>query len=296
MKNPVFTGACTALVTPFEGTEINLAVFDELIERQLEARIDALVICGTTAESATLSDEEKMLLISHAIQRVNGRCKIIAGTGSNNTVHAMHLSKLAQSYGADAILSVTPYYNKTTPDGLFKHYEAICKSVSIPIIAYNVPARTGMSISLETYQRLDQIPNLNGVKEASADVPLVSRIISSCSLNVWSGCDELTVPLMTIGAKGVISTLGNILPKTVKQICDRCLTGNFADAGKLQNENIELIDLLFSATNPLPVKAALEMMKIDVGECRLPLYIPENLKLEIQQKISKLLAKQGISE
>lgn len=290
MKTPLFTGACTALVTPFASNEINLTVFDELLERQLEARIDALVICGTTGEAATVIDEERFLLISHAIQYVKGRCKVIAGTGSNNTANAVRLARIAQSYGADGILAVTPYYNKTTQEGIFAHYQAICGAVSIPVIAYNVPSRTGMSITLETYCRLAELNNLNGVKEASGDLPLLSRLARSCNLNIWSGCDELIVPSMSVGAKGVISTLANIVPKTVKQMCDACMVGNYAEAGNLQNDSMKLIDLLFSATNPLPAKAILSHLGIDVGDCRLPLYMSETERAAICTQVDQFFS------
>lgn len=289
MKSPVFTGACTALVTPFDNNEINLKVFDELIERQLEARIDALVICGTTAEAAVLSDEERLLLISHAVHYINGRCKIIAGCGSNDTQHAVHLAKLAGSLGADAILSVTPYYNKTTPEGLIKHYEAISEAVSIPIILYNVPSRTGMTITFDTYRKLDKLKMINGVKEASADVASVARILSETELNVWSGSDELIVPMMAIGAKGSVSTFGNVVPKAFKQMCDACMIGNFTDAAKLQGQYLKLIDLIFSSTNPLPLKAILNQMGLDVGDCRMPLYLSEEEKQKIMQRAADLL-------
>ena len=289
MKSPVFTGACTALVTPFENNDINFKVFDDLIERQLEARADALVICGTTAEAAVLSDEERLLLLSHAVHYINGRCKVIAGAGSNDTAHAVHLAKLAASLGADAILSVTPYYNKTTQEGLIKHFEAVCDSAKLPVIVYNVPSRTGMTISVETYRRLSDIELVNGVKESSGDVPLISRILSETELNVWSGSDELIVPMMALGAQGAISTFGNVVPKALKKMCDKCLIGNFIDAGKLQNKYMSLIDLLFSSTNPLPVKVILNQMGINVGECRMPLYLSEEKKMELIQKAASLL-------
>lgn len=292
MKQPLFTGACTALITPFENNEINFTVFDKLIERQLEARVDALVICGTTAEAAVLSDEERLLLISHAVHYINGRCKVISGAGANDTAHARHLAKLAGSLGADAILSVTPYYNKTTPEGLVKHFEAVCSAAELPVIIYNVPARTGMSISLETYKKLSQIEQITGVKEASGDIASVSRIISETELNVWCGTDELIVPMMAIGAVGAISTFGNVTPKVLKQMCDACLIGNFTDAGKLQNQSMPLIDLLFSSVNPLPLKTLLNQMGLNVGECRMPLYLSEDAKEELIKKAEAILPKE----
>lgn len=292
MKSPVFTGACTALVTPFENNEINFTVFDELIDRQLEARVDALVICGTTAEAAVLSDEERLLLISHAVHYINGRCKVIAGAGSNDTSHAIHLTKLASSLGADAILSVTPYYNKTTPDGLVKHFEAVCSAAKLPVIIYNIPSRTGMSITLDTYKKLSQIELISGVKEASGDITSVSRIVSETDLNVWCGTDELIVPMMSVGARGAISTFGNVSPKVLKQMCDACLIGNFTDAGTLQNQSMPLIDLLFSSVNPLPLKTLLNQMGLKVGECRMPLYLSEDAKKELLKKAEAILPKE----
>ncbi len=292
MKSPVFTGACTALVTPFKNNEINFTVFDELIDRQLEARTDALVICGTTAEAAVLSDEERLLLISHAVHYIHGRCKVIAGAGSNDTAHAIHLAKLAASLGADAILSITPFYNKTTPEGLVKHYEAVCAATNMPVIIYNVPSRTGMNISLDTYRQLSQIELINGVKEASGDIASVSRIISETELNVWSGTDELIVPMMAIGARGAISTFGNVSPKVLKQMCDACLIGNFADAGTLQNQSMSLIDLLFSSVNPLPLKTILNKMGLNVGACRMPLFLSDEAKETLLQKADAILIKE----
>ncbi len=273
MKQPLFTGVCTALITPFEGEGLNLDAFDRLLDRQLAAKVGAVVISGTTGECATLTDEEKLTLLQHAIRHVQGRCKIIMGTGSNCTKSAAHLSRMAEAYGADGILVVTPYYNKTTQDGLISHYLAIADSVALPLIVYNVPSRTGMSITTESYRRLAAHPNINGVKEASGNTGEIARLLHECgdSLFVWSGSDEQTVPLMAIGAKGVISTVSNLIPEAMVRMTNACLAGDFTLAGQLQTDCIPLIDAVFCEVNPIPVKTALSLMGYAVGACRMPL-------------------------
>lgn len=291
MKTPLFTGTCTAIVTPFTGSEVSLKEFDRLLDAQLDAGVSAIVVCGTTGEAATLSDEEKLLLISHAVTHVKGRCKIIAGTGSNDTAHAVHLSKMAQSYGADGLLVVTPYYNKTSQTGLLRHYAAISEAVSLPVIVYHIPSRTGLHIQLETYQALVELPNINGVKEASSDLPLVSRILAACGdrLNIWAGNDDQIVAMMSLGAKGVISTLSNVAPKTVVRMTNACLTSDYVTAARLQNESMALIDALFSQINPLPVKLALQQMGYAVGDCRLPLFLDDSQKQSLCEQFQALL-------
>lgn len=293
MKTPLFTGTCTAIVTPFDKDGVNLVEFDRLLDMQLDAHVSAIVICGTTGESATLSDEEKLLLISHAIGHVKGRCKIIAGTGSNDTNHAIHLARLASAYGADGLLVVTPYYNKTSQSGLVHHYTSIASAVSLPIIVYNVPSRTGLSVSLSTYQKLSQIANINGVKEASSDLPLISRILGTCGqdLNIWIGNDDQIVPAMALGARGVISTMSNVAPKQVVQMVNACLTGDYVTAARLQNEYMPLIDALFSHVNPLPVKEALKQMGYAVGDCRMPLYLEEEQLTALSATLNQVLPK-----
>ena len=273
MKEAVFTGACTALVTPFLNDRVNYPMMEQLLRRQIDAGIEAVVICGTTGESPTLSDSEKLELFSRAKSYVGDSCKIIAGTGSNSTNHTVALSAAAQGCGADAVLIVTPYYNKATPDGLYAHYLAAAQAVDIPVIAYNVPSRTGMDIPLGVYRRLAEIPNLVGTKEASTDITKTGKILCACGhkLSVWSGNDDMIVPMMSLGAKGVISVLSNVAPKQTQMMCRAALNGDFAAAASLQLEMQPLIEVLFCEVNPIPVKAAMKIIGYDCGECRMPL-------------------------
>ena len=273
MKSPIFTGTCTAIVTPFSQGAVNLAVLDALIDRQLAAKVNALVICGTTGEAATLRDEEKLTLIQHAVRYVDGRCKILAGTGTNDTAHAIRLSQMAQACGADGLLVVTPYYNKTTQAGLIGHFTAIADSVSIPMVLYHVPSRTAMEISLDTYAALAQHPNINGVKEASGDLAQIARVRGVCgdALHIWSGCDEHVVSMMALGARGVISVCSNLEPQKIVRMVSACLSGDFSAASAMQIGLMPLIDALFCEVNPIPIKAALQLKGFDVGDCRAPL-------------------------
>lgn len=283
MKSPLFTGVCTAIVTPFDGDNLNFPVFDQLIDRQLAARVSAITVCGTTGEAAAMSSDEKLLLIQHAVSYADHRCKIIAGTGSNYTKEAIRMSRMAEAYGADGLLVVTPYYNKTSQAGLIRHYEAIADSVSIPIIVYNVPSRTGMHITADTYEVLSRHPNINGVKEASSDLPLISRIRNRCGddFNIWSGNDDTTVAMMALGAKGVISTSSNLIPKEFVKMCNACLSCDYTSGAKMQNDLMPIIDALFCEVNPMPIKTALRLCGYDVGPCRAPLcdLLPKNLEL-----------------
>lgn len=272
MKNPVFTGASTALVTPFLDDKVNYPMLERLLERQLDAGIEAVVISGTTGESPTLSDFEKLELFRRAKAYTKNRCKIIAGTGSNDTAHAIRLSKAAQNVGADALLVVTPYYNKATPEGLIAHYSAIAAAVEIPIILYNVPSRTGVDIPVSVYQALSMIPNIAGVKEASSDIAKIAKIRSLCpELNIYSGNDDQIVPVMALGGKGVISVLSNILPIETQAMAKAALDGDFDTAADLQIRMLPLIQALFCEVNPIPVKAAMAMIGYDCGNCRMPL-------------------------
>lgn len=273
MNKTVFTGACTALVTPFLGGKVNYPMMEQLIRRQIEAGIKALVICGTTGEAPTLSDEEKTELIRRAKAYAGNRCTIIAGTGSNSTEHAVELSKAAEAAGADAVLVVSPYYNKATPEGLFAHYLSIAHAIRIPVILYNVPSRTGVDIPVSVYQRLSSVPNIVGVKEAGTDITKIAKIRNACGNNfcVWSGNDDMTVPIMSMGGQGVISTLSNICPVETAAMAEAALAGDFDTASALQCQLAPLIDLLFCEVNPIPVKTALKEIGFDCGGCRLPL-------------------------
>ena len=272
MKNPFFTGACTALVTPFHEGKINYAILEELLHRQIEAGIEAVVMAGTTGEAPTLSDTEKLELFRFAKSVCRGQCKVIAGTGSNSTAHTIALSRAAEDAGADGLLIVTPYYNKATPDGLTAHYIAAASAVEIPVILYNVPGRTGMDIPLAVYERLAKVPNIVGVKEASTDVSKITKLRNLCpDLTIWTGCDELTVPVMALGGAGVISVVSNILPEETQAMARAALAGDFDTAADLQCKLQPLIDLLFCEVSPVPVKAVLELLGLNCGPCRMPL-------------------------
>lgn len=272
MKNVLFTGACTALVTPFLNGSVNYPMLDRLIQRQIDCGIQADVICGTTGESATLSDMEKLEMFRRAKKFAANRCLIIAGTGSNNTEHAVSLSRAAEDAGADALLVVSPYYNKATPEGLLTHYRAICAAVHIPVIIYNVPSRTGVDIPISVYQCLAQIPNIAGIKEASSDISKIAKIKAACpDLALWSGNDDQAAAVMSLGGDGVISVLSNVLPAETQAMAQAALDGDFDTASDLQIRMLPLIETLFREVNPIPVKAAMKLIGFDCGECRLPL-------------------------
>lgn len=289
MGKPLFSGACTALITPFLNSKVNYPMMDLLLRRQVEAGISAVVIAGTTGESPTLSDEEKIELFRRSKEYVGDACTVIAGTGTNSTEHAVALSIAAEEAGADALLVVTPYYNKATPDGLIAHYLSIAHAVSLPVILYNVPTRTGVDIPVSVYQRLSRVPNIVGVKEASSDITKISRIKLACEADfaIWSGNDDQIVPVMASGGNGVISVLSNIYPAQTQAMCQAALAGDYETAAAMQRQFLPLIDLLFCEVNPIPVKAAMKCMGYDCGECRLPLY---KLTKEHQQQIDRYFA------
>ncbi|MBQ4642280.1 MAG: 4-hydroxy-tetrahydrodipicolinate synthase [Oscillospiraceae bacterium] len=282
MGKPLFTGACTALVTPFLDGKLNYPMAELLLRRQIEAGIEAVVLAGTTGESATLTDDEKLELFRRGKQYAGNSCKIIAGTGSNNTARAVQLSIEAEQAGADALLLVSPYYNKSTPEGLIAHYMTIAHAVSIPVILYNVPTRTGVDIPVSVYKRLSVIPNVVGIKEASTDITKISRIRMACGPNfgIWSGNDDQIVPAIASGANGAISVLSNVLPSETAAMCRAALEEDFQTAAALQRRYLPLIDLLFCEVNPIPVKTAMGCIGYDCGGCRLPLtdLTPESRK------------------
>lgn len=274
MRTPVFSGACTALVTPFEtGGAINYDAFGKQIDNQIAAGVDAVCVCGTTGESATMSIREHFAAVEFCVKRIGRRVKVIAGTGSNDTSAAIYLTEHAQDAGADAALLVTPYYNKASQTGLIRHYEAIADRVDIPLILYNVPGRSGVSFTAETYRALSENPKINGVKEASGNLSLVTHARSLCGddFYIWSGNDDQLVPMMSLGAKGVISVAGNIIPKIMVKMTHLCLDNDFHAASRLQIEYTELIDSLFTEVNPIPVKAAMDLLGMEAGALRLPL-------------------------
>lgn len=283
MKNTIFTGAGVAIVTPMNADgSVNYAALGELIEMQIAGGTDAIIICGTTGESSTLTDDEHRECIRYTIEKVNKRVPVIAGTGSNDTAYAIELSKDAEEMGADALLVVTPYYNKTSQRGLVAHYTAIADAVNIPIILYNVPSRTGVNISLDTYKILAEHKNIAAAKEASGNISAIAKLIAECGdkLDVYSGNDDQIVPIMALGGKGVISVLSNVAPKQTHEIAQLCLENNCAEAAKMAAKYLHLANSLFIDVNPIPVKEALNMMGIAAGPCRLPLYEMEDAKKE----------------
>ncbi|MGN0550742.1 MAG: 4-hydroxy-tetrahydrodipicolinate synthase [Acutalibacteraceae bacterium] len=274
MKTPVFTGSAVAIITPMNSDgSVNFEEFGRIIDFQIENGTDAILACGTTGESAVLNHKEHCDVISFAVERVNKRVPVIAGTGSNDTLYACELSKEAQSLGADALLSVTPYYNKTSQAGLIKHFTAIADSVNIPVILYNVPSRTGCNIQPQTYVPLSQHENIYGTKEASDNVSAVAKIRALCpdDFAIYSGSDDLTVPIMSLGGLGVISVFANVFPKEMHTITKLMLDGDCKEAAKLHIKYLDMMNILFSDVNPIPVKAAMNIAGFNCGECRLPL-------------------------
>lgn len=293
MKIPVFTGSSVAIVTPFRNGKVNFNKLAELIEFQIAGGTSAITICGTTGECSTLSLEEHIETVDFCVKKVNKRIKVIAGAGSNDTIAAVLLSQEAEKSGADAVLSVTPYYNKATQRGLVKHYNYIADRINIPMILYNVPSRTGLSIAFETYRELSKHPNINGTKEASTNFTLIGQTISACGddFYVWSGNDDETVPMMSIGAKGIISVVANILPGLMADLTKLCLEGDFRRAAELHLKYLDLMGKLFIEVNPIPVKAAMNLMGMDVGEPRLPLCEMDPANLE---KLTASLGRVGL--
>ena len=273
MKKPIFRGCATAIITPFVADGLDLDAFKRLIDSQTEAGINALVVCGTTGEASTMTQAEKAITIQTAVQQVNGRIPVIAGTGSNSTATAVQQSIEAQQLGADAILVVTPYYNKATQRGLVKHFRAIADAVTIPLILYNVPSRTGLSCTAETYRELSAHPNIIGVKEASGNFALIRKTKELCpdDFYIWSGNDDDTAAIMLLGGQGVISVVSNVAPKEMIQLTDHCLNGRFTKAGLQQLHMQQLCDALFIEVNPIPVKNALHMQGLCSDIVRLPL-------------------------
>ncbi len=283
MKNTIFTGAGVAIVTPMNADgSINFDTLGENIEYQIANGTDAIIICGTTGESSTMTDEEHVECIRYCIEKVNKRVPVIAGTGSNDTKYAIDLSKQAEALGADALLVVTPYYNKTSQRGLIAHFTAIADSVNIPIILYNVPSRTGVNIALDTYVTLSKHKNIVAVKEASGNISAIAKIIEKCGndLDVYSGNDDQIVPIMALGGKGVISVLSNVAPKETHEIAQYCLDNNIAKAAEMQIKYLDLANNLFIDVNPIPVKEAMNLMGMNAGECRLPLVKMEQSKID----------------
>lgn len=287
MKTPIFRGTCTALVTPFREGGIDYAALDRLLETQLEAGVEALVVAGTTGEAATLTHEELVALIAHCVRFCAGRTKLIAGTGGNDTRRAAETARAAEALGADALLCVTPYYNRCTQAGLLAHYEAISGAASLPMLLYNVPARTNVRIEPETCAALARLPNTAGIKEADPDVGRVLKLHALCGEDfpIYCGCDDRILPFMACGALGAVSVLSNLRPKAVKELTDAALRGEYGRALSLQREQQPLIEALSAAVNPIPIKAALALAGLDCGPCRLPLTPAEPALLERLQAL-----------
>lgn len=288
--NPIFTGSGVAIITPFhEDGSVNYECLAKILEDQIANSTDAIVICGTTGESATLSPQEHLDVIKYTVDVVNHRIPVIAGTGSNETAYAVELSNDAEKAGADGLLIVTPYYNKASQKGLIKHYSFIADRVSSPIIIYNVPSRTGVNVLPETYAELAEHKNIVAAKEASGNLSQIAQIIALCGdkLDVYSGNDDQIVPIMSLGGKGVISVLSNICPKIAHDIPTLYLEGKCRESAELQLKYLELCNAMFMDVNPIPVKVAMNLMGMDVGPLRLPLCEMDDVKTEKLRSILK---------
>lgn len=294
MKDPVFTGAGVAIVTPMhEDGSINFESLGRMIEAQISGGTDAIVICGTTGESATMSDDEQISAIKFTVDTVNHRVPVVAGAGSNDTAHGCALAAKCAQCGADALLIVTPYYNKTTQAGLVAHYTAMAEAGGLPIIMYNVPSRTGLNIAPETAKELSRYPLINGIKEASGSITQVAKIAALCGdeLNIYSGNDDQVVPLLSLGGKGVISVVSNVAPALVHNCCKAWFDGDVDKARRLQLEMLPISDALFCEVNPIPVKYAMNLLGYEAGSCRLPLIDPSEAHKE---QIKNALAAAGL--
>ncbi len=292
MKEIIFKGCGTAIITPFKGEKVNYQEFEKMVEFQIEKGIQSIIVCGTTGEASTMSLEERKELIKFTVEKVNGRIKVIAGTGSNCTKSAIEMSKYAESIGVDGLLIVTPYYNKTTQKGLIAHYGAIAKEVTKPIIIYSVPGRTGVNIEPKTCLELSKIKNIVAIKEASGDISQVLKIAKLCGdkLNIYSGNDDQIVPILAIGGIGVISVLSNIIPEDTQKMIDTYLSGDIQSSLKLQIKSLDLTDALFAEVNPIPVKEACNIIGYDAGTPRLPLTeASDECKERLKEVIDKYL-------
>ena len=294
MKTPVFTGSGVAIVTPFKDGKVNFPKLAELIDFQINGGTSSIIICGTTGESATQSLEEHAATVDFCVKHTNGRVPVIAGAGSNDTMASKFLCQEAENSGADALLIVTPYYNKATQKGLILHYNTLADCVNIPIILYNVPSRTGCGFTAETYYELSKHPNINGSKEASGNFALINTAMSMCgdNLNFWSGNDSDALPMMSLGAKGVISVIANLLPEVPAKICEYALKEDFVSARKLHLKYVQLMEAMFIEVNPIPIKVAMNLAGMDAGELRLPLCEMEQANLE---KLKKSLRAHGVN-
>ncbi|HHV29286.1 4-hydroxy-tetrahydrodipicolinate synthase [Acetivibrio mesophilus] len=287
MRKPIFTGAGVAIITPFTEDGVDFNKLGELIDFQIKEGIDSIIICGTTGEASTMPDEEHKAVIKYAVERVNKRVPVIAGTGSNDTHHAISLSKYAEEVGADAILSVTPYYNKATQKGLYEHFKLIAQSIKIPVVLYNVPSRTSLNMDPKTVKQLSEIENIVAIKECN--INQVGEIVNICppDFTVYSGNDDMVVPFLALGGKGVISVMANIIPKETHNLVATFLDGNIEESRKIQLKLLDLIKALFIEVSPIPVKEAMNLMGMEVGKCRLPLTDMSEKNLDVLKQTLK---------
>ena len=293
MKEPVFTGSCTAIITPFDDHGVDLSRMERLLDFQRDHGTSAIVLAGTTGENATLTTIEYERLVENAVRHAGGSMRMVVGIGGNNTAACLQKARFAAGAGADAVLMCPPYYNKTSQRGLLRHFLTVADAIDVPLILYNVPGRTVLGISAESYAELARHPNINGVKEASGDFSLIARIAAECGddLNLWCGNDDQTIPMMALGAKGVISVASNVLPAEVARLCALCLAGDYAAALALYSKYAELFRLLFVETNPIPVKAAMALLGLDSGTLRLPLV---DISPEHREQLKNSMQKIGL--
>ena len=291
-KTLPFTGSGVAIVTPFDGQKTNYDALGELIEWHIENKTDSIIICGTTGEASTMPDAEHLAAIEYTVKKVAGRIPVIAGTGSNETRHAVELSKKAEELGVDGLLQVTPYYNKTTQKGLIAHYGAIADAVNIPIILYNVPSRTGVNISIPVLKELAKRDNIVAIKEASGNISYTAQVAAEVpELYIYSGNDDMIVPVMSLGGKGVISVLANVMPKETHEMCQAYFDGDCKKATKMQLDLLDLVNALFIEVNPIPVKTALNLMGKNAGNLRLPLV---DMADDTLAKLKAVMTKHGL--
>lgn len=292
MKTLPFTGSGVAIVTPFDGNKTDYDALGELIEWHIASGTDAIIVCGTTGEASTMPDSEHLAAIEYTVKKAAGRITVVAGTGSNDTAHAVELSKKAEELGADALLQVTPYYNKTTQKGLIAHFTAIANAVNIPIILYNIPSRTGVSIAIDTLKELAKLDNIVAVKEASGNISYTAKLAAEVpELYIYSGNDDMILPVLSLGGKGVISVLANIMPKETHEMCEAYFNGDTEKATKMQLDYLELINNLFIEVNPIPVKTALNLMGRKAGNLRLPLI---DMDEKNKEKLASSMKKFGL--
>lgn len=295
MREPLFTGSGVAIVTPLTNETVNFAALGRLLDFQLQNGTDAVIVCGTTGEATTMSYHERMRTIEFCVERVDGRVPVIAGSGSNATETAVTLSRDAERAGADGLLVVTPYYNKASQKGLIRHYTAIADAVDRPVILYDVPSRTGVTVAPETYAELAKHPNINGVKEAGGNFSNIQKTRNLCpaDFSIWSGNDDETAAICMLGGRGVISVVANVLPAQMHRLTELCLANDYAAAGKLQLELKDFCDAMFCDVNPIPVKTALNLMGWEAGPLRLPLCEPDEA---VTARIRRALERYGLLE